>query len=203
MVKQIPNILTVGRLVLTVVFLGMIMYSGKVADDNLTLFLDVGFVIFIIAGLTDIVDGEIARRLNVTSKFGRMLDPFADKVLVCGAFICFAVIEKPILFPEIIGPTGQKIIQWLMAGVITAREVYVTILRHIAEAKGINFSAVAAGKIKMFLQSFAIGTVMVKMAHVQGKLWGYWFTSIIFAITVIVTVLSAYSAIKRCRVGGG
>jgi phosphatidylglycerophosphate synthase len=55
-------------------------------------YLDIAFILFVVAGLTDIVDGTIARKLNVASKFGRMLDPLADKVLVCGAFICFAII---------------------------------------------------------------------------------------------------------------
>ena len=52
------------------------------------------------------------------------------------------------------------------------REAYVTILRQIAEAHGVNFAAVRSGKIKMFLQSFAIGTVLIKIAHVQTAEWG-------------------------------
>jgi len=73
----------------------------------------------------------------------------------------------------------------------------VTILRHVAEAKGINFAATFSGKIKMFLQSFAIGTVIIKMAHVQTATWGYWFTTITFAITLIVTVISGARATQR------
>ena len=98
MLKIIPNILTFGRFVLTVVFLVMILYSPAVDAGARSLFLDIAFVIFVVAGLTDMVDGAIARRLNVASRFGRMLDPLADKVLVCGAFICFAIIGEPKLF---------------------------------------------------------------------------------------------------------
>jgi len=93
MVKQIPNILTFGRLILTIVFLLMILLSPRFyAEGELPFpgFLDIALIIFIIAGLTDVIDGPIARKLNVASKFGRMLDPLVDKVLVCGAFICFA-----------------------------------------------------------------------------------------------------------------
>ena len=98
MLRHIPNMLTMGRLVLTIIFLVMILMAPKYYADGerpFPGFLDIAFIIFIIAGLTDIADGIAARRLNVTSKFGRMVDPLADKILVCGAFICFAMIGEP------------------------------------------------------------------------------------------------------------
>ena len=193
MLKQIPNILTLGRLVLTVVVLIMILYVPYVT--NRSLFLDVAFVIFVISGLTDIFDGIAARRLGVTSKFGRMLDPLVDKVLVCGAFICFALIGEPKLFG--LSPGTLAVIQWSVAAVLIAREAYVTTLRHIAEAKGINFAATVSGKIKMFTQIFAIGTVIIKMGHVQTAQWGYWFTTVTFIIMIFVTVFSGLRATQR------
>ena len=193
MVKQIPNILTFGRLILTVVFLIMILYSPQAA--NKSFFLDIAFVLFVIAALTDVIDGPVARKLNVTSKFGRMLDPLVDKVLVCGAFVCFAIIGEPKLFD--FNPTTMAVIRWSVAGIIILREVYVTALRHIAEARGVNFAATFSGKIKMFLQSFAIGAVVIKMAHVQTATWGYWFTTVTFAIMLIVTVISGLRATQR------
>ena len=196
MLKQVPNILTFGRLVLTVLFLAMLLYLPCVADK--TLFIDVAFAIFVIAGLTDVVDGPIARKLNVASKFGRMLDPLADKVLVCGAFVCFAIISQPeFLFNW--SQTILHIIRWAVAAVLIAREGYVTILRHAAEAKGIDFRAVASGKIKMLIQSFAIGTVLVKAAHVQTATWGHWFTVITFIIMLIATVASGLAATRRVK----
>ncbi len=193
MLRFIPNILTLGRLVLTVIFLIMLLQSPSIEDN--TSYLDIAFILFVIAGLTDIIDGKIARKLNVTSKFGRMMDPLADKVLVCGAFICFALIGEPKLF-EITG-NNLKIIHWGTAGILILREVYVTVLRHIAEAKGINFAATTSGKIKMFLQSFAIGTVVVKMAHIKDAAWGNWFTAAIIILTIIVTVFSGLRATQR------
>ena len=95
MVKFIPNILTFTRFVLTFVFLGMILYSPSAA--NRPFFLDIAFVLFVIAELTDIVDGRIARKFKVSSKLGRMTDPLADKILVCGSFVCFAIIGQPTL----------------------------------------------------------------------------------------------------------
>jgi CDP-diacylglycerol--glycerol-3-phosphate 3-phosphatidyltransferase len=198
MLKLIPNILTMGRLVLTIVFLVMILLAPPYyADGEVPFpgFLDVAFILFVIAGLTDIADGIAARRLNVTSKFGRMVDPLADKVLVCGAFICFGIIGQPKLFD--LGPGALTAIHWSVAGVLIAREVYVTVLRHIAESRGVNFAATASGKIKMFLQSFAIGTVIIKMAHVQTAAWGYWFTTVVFTLMLVVTVISGIRATKR------
>jgi len=193
MIKLIPNILTFARFVLTIVFLIMILYSPS--TENKSLFLDIAFIIFVAAGLTDIVDGHIARKLNVASKFGRMMDPLADKVLVCGAFICFAIIGEPRLFG--LSRTALTVIQWSIVGILVAREAYVTTLRHIAEARGINFAATFSGKIKMFIQSFAIGTVIIKMAHVQTAAWGYWFTTITLAAMLTVTVISGLTATRR------
>ena len=193
MLKLIPNILTFGRLVLTIIFLIMILYSPYVA--NKPLFLDIAFILFCLAGLTDIIDGIAARKFNVTSKFGRMMDPLADKVLVCGTFTCFAIIGEPKLFN--LPDATLKMVLWAVAGILIFREIYVTVLRHIAEARGINFAATVFGKVKMFLQSFAIGTVMIKTAHVQTATWGYWFTTVVFALMLTVTVVSGLSATQR------
>ncbi|MBN2588424.1 MAG: CDP-alcohol phosphatidyltransferase family protein [Sedimentisphaerales bacterium] len=198
MIKQLPNILTLSRLILTLVFLVMILYApryyseGEVAFPG---FLDYAFIIFIISGLTDILDGMAARRLHVESKFGRMMDPLVDKILVCGAFLCFAIIGQPKLFN--LNDTTLSIIHWSVLAILVAREAYVTILRHSAEAKGINFAATRSGKFKMFVQAFAIGTVIVKIAHVQTAAWGYWFTIIIFLLMIILTVYSGLRATQR------
>jgi len=195
MLRFIPNILTLGRLVLTVIFIVMILYLADVAPENQTGFLDIAFVIFVVAGLTDIIDGHMARKFNVTSKFGRMVDPLADKVLVCGAFICFAIIGQPKLYH--FSPSILIAIHWSVAGILIFRELYVTILRHIAEARGVNFAATVSGKIKMFLQSFAIGTVIIKMAHIKDAAWGDWFTVLTYTLMVIVTVISGIRATQR------
>lgn len=198
MLRLIPNILTMGRLVLTVVFLIMILMAPRYYAEGerpFPGFLDVAFILFVIAGLTDIADGIVARRLNVTSKFGRMVDPLADKILVCGAFACFAIIGEPKLFA--LEPGALTAIHWATLGILASREIYVTVLRHLAESRGINFAATVSGKIKMFLQSFAIGTVIIRMAHVQNAEWGYWFTSVVFAVMLTVTVVSGVRATQR------
>ncbi len=192
--KHVPNILTFMRLGLTVVFLAMILYSPYVAHRSLLL--DVAFVLFVVAGLTDIVDGVVARRYNASTRFGRMIDPLVDKILVGGAFVCFAVIGVPKLFGW--GPVTLAVIHWTVATILVVREAYVTVLRHMAEARGVDFAAVAAGKIKMFLQSFAIGTVLIKTAHVSAA-WGHWFTIVTYAAMIAMTVVSGLQAAQRTR----
>ncbi|MFB0555595.1 MAG: CDP-alcohol phosphatidyltransferase family protein [Phycisphaerae bacterium] len=193
MVKFIPNILTFMRFALTFVFLGMILYSPYAT--NKPFFLDIAFVLFVIAELTDIVDGKIARKFKVGSKLGRMTDPLADKILVCGAFVCFAIIGEPRLFGFSRGALAA--IHWIVASILIIREAYVTVIRHITEAQGFVFPAVATGKVKGVLQAFAIGTVIIKIAHVQTATWGYWFTTVTFVLMLAFTVISGFAATRR------
>jgi CDP-diacylglycerol---glycerol-3-phosphate 3-phosphatidyltransferase len=195
MLKSLPNILTLTRLGLSGILLLMILYYPRAGNPAAYLYST--FILFVITGLTDIVDGHIARRFNATSKFGRIIDPLADKVLVCGAFICFAIIGQPTLFG--LSAVPLAIIHWSVAAILVAREAYVTILRQIAEARGINFAATKSGKFKMLTQTFAIGTVLIKMALVPTATWGYWFTSVVFVVMIAATVVSGVLATRRSR----
>ncbi len=181
---------------LSVIFLVMVFFSPQVAQPN-WLYLDTAFVLFVIAGLTDMVDGPVARKLNVASKFGRMVDPLADKILICGSFVIFALIGQPKLFD--LSAAQLAVIQWGFAAVIIAREAFITFLRHYSESKGVTFPATLSGKLKMFCQAFAVGTVIIKMAHVQTALWGYWFTVITYIITLSITVISGFMSLKKIR----
>lgn len=191
--RHIPNLLTVGRLVLTVIFLWMILISDNV--QNRVLFIDVAFVLFIITGLTDIVDGHIARKYNAVSQFGRIVDPLADKILICGAFACLAIIGRPTLFGW--SAKTLAIIHWSVLAILIAREMMVTVIRQWAENRGIKFPASAYGKLKMFTQSFGVGTVLVKMAHVENAAWANWFTVVVFVIMITTTIVSGVEAVVR------
>lgn len=192
-IKIVPNFLTVLRLFLTFFLFWMIIVSDNVG--NRTLFLNVAFVFFVITGLTDIVDGFVARRYDAVSKFGRIVDPLADKILICGCFICFAIIGRPILFGW--NPAVLTIIHWSLVVILIIREAMVTILRQYAEDKGIVFPASVYGKLKMFSQSFGVGTVLVKMNHLETATWANWFTLIVFAIIIITTIVSGLEALIR------
>ena len=146
------------------------------------------FILFVTAGVTDILDGPLARRWGVTSSFGRRFDPLVDKILIAGGFITLAVIGKEI--------TG---IAWWMVAVILAREVLVTVVRHWSEAQGKEFGATWAGKLKMFLQSFAIGTVIIYIAYHQDKEWAIIFRAVTIWVTVIFTAISAVIYLPRMK----
>jgi len=197
-VRFIPNTLTVGRLALTIVFLIMVLYAPRIGEEKPANFLLVAFILFVITGLTDIVDGKLARMYDVTSKFGRIVDPLADKCLVCGAFICFAIVGQPRLDNFNITPLTMDILRWATALIIITRELFVTILRQTAETRGVNFAATISGKIKMFLQSFCIGNVIIKWAYVS-RTWGDIFTAVAFSLMVILTVVSGVRSVQRPR----
>ena len=194
LIKLVPNILTVARLFLTVFFLWMIIASPNITE-NRVMFIDIAFVFFVITGLTDIVDGYIARKYDAVSKFGRIVDPLADKILVCGAFVCFAIIGEPKLFA--FSKVQLSILHWASVIILISREVAVTLIRQWAETRGIKFPASAYGKIKMFTQSLGIGTVLVKMGHLDTAVWAYWFTTATYVIMLLSTIISGLEAVVR------
>ncbi len=195
----IPNGLTVGRFVLTVGLLGMILYAPKV--ENISRWMFWAFVLFVITGLTDAVDGKLARMFEVTSRFGRTMDPLADKILICGSFICFAIIGRPLFFPDHLSAVVNNVIIWTTAFIVVFRETVVQYLRQSAEAKGIQFGANIWGKLKMFIQTFAIGTCIIKMGFVPRALWASWFTTVVFVLMLVATVMSGlrYFTKKKAR----
>jgi CDP-diacylglycerol--glycerol-3-phosphate 3-phosphatidyltransferase len=195
-IRFVPNALTILRIFLTVIFLAMIIMAGRMEDAKPGNFMTVGFVLFIITALTDIVDGKVARMFDVTSKFGRIADPLADKLLVCGAFLCFAISGQPKLSNFAIGPLWLCVIHWGTFSILTIRELGVTIMRHVAESRGVNFGAVWSGKLKMFLQSFGVGTVVIGWGHVSRE-WGDWFTVVVYVLMVSLTVMSGIQACRR------
>lgn len=113
--------------------------------------------LFILAAGTDWIDGWYARKFNQVTQLGRILDPFCDKILICGAYILLAV-EMNQGFPWY-----AKIAGW-MAVVVVARELLVTVLRSLIEGAGGDFSAKFAGKLKMVFQSVAVGSCLVALA---------------------------------------
>jgi len=192
-IQYVPNILTVARLILTGFLLWMILHSDNA--QNRSTFIDMAFVFFIVTALTDIVDGHVARKYNAVSKFGRIVDPLADKFLICGVFICFAIIGRPFLFD--ISAKTMAIIQWATVAILIVRELMVTIIRQWAEQREIKFPASVYGKLKMFTQSFAVGTVLVKMAHLETVTWANWFTAVIYVVMLLATIVSGLEALLR------
>ncbi|MGW8257791.1 MAG: CDP-diacylglycerol--glycerol-3-phosphate 3-phosphatidyltransferase [Thermoguttaceae bacterium] len=134
---NLPNQLTFLRLVLSLV-LFCFLANG---------FYLLSLVLFLIASATDWLDGYFARKYEQITSLGRVLDPFADKVVVCGTFIFLASDPRML-------NVSWGLRSWMVV-VIVARELLVTALRSFIEERGGDFSAKWSGKIKMGLQCFA------------------------------------------------
>ncbi|MBM3876962.1 MAG: CDP-diacylglycerol--glycerol-3-phosphate 3-phosphatidyltransferase [Verrucomicrobia bacterium] len=150
---NLPNQLTVLRFVMTAVFLA-VMFSRSPVNDTLAL------VFFSIASLTDYFDGKIARERKLITNFGILMDPLADKILTCSAFI--ALVERAQLAPAPI-----VIVEAWMAIVIVARELAITGLRLLAASKGVTLAAERYGKHKTISQMVAVIALLVLDAHVE------------------------------------
>ncbi len=138
---NLPNQLTIARVVLSI-GLFVCIARGWFA---------VAFVSFVVAASTDWLDGYFARRYGMVTILGRILDPFADKLIICGTYIFLATIPDS-------GITAA------MAVIVMGRELLVTALRSFIESQGTDFSADLSGKIKMVLQCTAAGAGLFHLA---------------------------------------
>ncbi len=148
--------------------------------------------VFIVAAGTDWIDGFYARRYNQVTTLGRILDPFVDKIIICGTFIFLAAIPNSALTPA-------------MAVVVVGRELLVTALRSFLEQQGADFSATLSGKLKMVLQCIAAATSLYRLSYASAPPPQWLETLLIVSVwsAVVLTVLSgvAYvlAAIKLMR----
>jgi CDP-diacylglycerol---glycerol-3-phosphate 3-phosphatidyltransferase len=146
-VFNLPNQLTSLRLVLSVVLFFLMEYDCYLSS----------FILFVIGAGTDWIDGYFARKYGQVTTLGRILDPFADKVIVCGTFIFLAA--NPVMAEVSLGLRA-----WMVV-VIVGRELLVTALRSFIEERGGDFSAKWSGKIKMVLQCFAAGVCLFYLTY--------------------------------------
>jgi len=133
---NLPNILTLSRLVLAIAFFVLIGLRHWLAVP-----------VLLLAGLTDVLDGWIARKYEQQTDFGRIADPAMDKVLICCGFILLVGVSDDIVRP------------W-MAATVVGRELVVQALRSLAESRGVRFAATIWGKSKMAVQ-FATMTYLI------------------------------------------
>src|SRR5579863_6162844 len=150
---NLPNKLTLSRFVLTVVFLAAVF-------SNVRLHETAALALFSAAGLTDYFDGKIARRHNLITNFGILMDPLADKILACSAFIAFV---------------GLGWMPAWMVVIIVARELAITGLRLLAASKNVVLAADRFGKHKTISQIVAIISLLVLHSYqdwgVVGKIF--------------------------------
>jgi len=162
MTRHIPNLLTVGRFFMAIAFFVVIGFYDSAAPAGWPV-LDVAFVVFLVAVCTDMVDGYVARRYKVQSTFGRIADPFVDKIIVCGAVAFF--LSDAFL---VAGQDGRltNLTGWhpWMVVLVLARELLVTGMRSFSESHKIPFAAI--------LQCTAIAWSIWFVAHwTDGPAW--------------------------------
>lgn len=199
MYRQLPNQLTVLRLVLAGVFL-FVLNQYRYQSDTPGWLLLLAIVVFVLAAFTDLLDGYLARRWGVESTFGRIMDPFCDKVLIIGGFIYLAgprfVIPQAIESGSIL-TMASGVYPWMVA-VILARELLVTGVRDEMESQGVRFGASLTGKLKMVLQSVTIPVVLlIVYLDPASRPWLAWVRDTLVYLTVLVTLLSGLPYIFR------
>ncbi|MDP7069798.1 MAG: CDP-alcohol phosphatidyltransferase family protein [Phycisphaerales bacterium] len=190
--RHIPNLLTMARGLMAVMFFVSISLYRYPNDGEA--WLVVATVLFVIAAATDFLDGHLARRWEVVTGFGRVMDPFCDKLLVLGAMICLA--GPRFLVPEWTGgshlvATASALTPWMVV-IVIARELFVTSIRGMAEASGTAFGAKWSGKAKMVVQSVAIPVTMtlIIVAPPSTHAWSAWAIRGLMWAAVAVTVAS-------------
>jgi len=188
-ILNVPNQLTLSRIALSVVLFLFLAFG----------FYKTSFVLFVIAACTDWIDGYWARKYGQVTKLGRVLDPFADKLFICGTFIFLGSVP-----PLSDGTMSSGIFPW-MAVVIVGRELLVTALRTFVEQQGGDFSAKSAGKWKMVLQCLAAGWSIVQLTYVDqaNATWinppPAWMSQGLVVVVWAAVLLTLYSAIGYIR----
>ena len=153
-VNNFPNQVTSARLLLSLILFACLSLGYYFP----------GLVLFIIAASTDWLDGYWARKYGQITVLGRILDPFADKMVICGTFI-FLVAEP------------ESFVQAWMVVLIVGRELLVTALRSFLEDRGEDFSASLSGKLKMVVQCLAAGFSLFRLSYLDPTGEALWLTT--------------------------
>lgn len=214
--------MTMGRVVLGGVFFAMLAVwsydesplatgTGGAGRDP---WLFAAAAVFVLAAVTDALDGHLARKWGVVSVFGRVMDPFADKVLVIGAFVMLcgpgfmhAELWWPGIPPDITvgvampGPFIERasvshVAPWMVV-VIVARELLVTSIRGIYESRGVSFAATMSGKGKMILQCACVPLVLVlvNFRARNNDVTGDWASEVIRWTVWVTVAVTAWSGV--------
>jgi CDP-diacylglycerol--glycerol-3-phosphate 3-phosphatidyltransferase len=190
---NLPNKLTVSRFALTGLFLWA-LFSPFRYNDSLALFF------FCLAGVTDFLDGRIARSRNLITNFGKLMDPLADKIMTCSAFVAF--VESTHLHPN----APVKVAAWMVI-IIVGRELAITGLRLLAASKNVVLAAERFGKHKTISQIVCLIALLVVDACQEWPValqdllapWVPMFAEVMLWVTVALTLASGVIYLWRNR----
>lgn len=171
---NLPNKLTVLRVIMIPFFVAALLYDGG-ANQNMRY---VAAALFVIASLTDMLDGKIARKYNLVTNFGKFMDPLADKLLVCSALIC--MIEL------------RELPAWMVI-IIISREFIISGFRLVASDSGIVIAASYWGKFKTVSQMFMIIFLILDLpGHTAVMI-----ETVLIYLALILTVVSLIDYIAK------
>lgn len=201
----LPNLLTTGRIAITPVIAYLPFMQGY-APKLLT------FVVFIIAAVSDVIDGRIARRRNQVTDLGKLLDPIADKLLLLATVVPIYVIAQTRHDLYDI-PLWRSIPMWV-CGILVGREFAMTFFRWWAERRGVVIAAQGPGKLKTVMQNIFVGGTILwfafrdawhPLALHKSAFWQFWvgfhghFVSVSLALATVLTVYSFGVYLYRYR----
>jgi CDP-diacylglycerol--glycerol-3-phosphate 3-phosphatidyltransferase len=195
--KHLPNILTGGRLALSLfVFLALAAAGGAAGvrlDAGATSGVELwAFVAFVVAAVTDFFDGWLARRWNVVSVWGAILDPIADKVLICAAVLGLMALHA----------TAAIVIP---SALILFREFAVSALREVTAGKGVSLPVTLLAKWKTTVQLIALGAELIAAAWPAFGLPAPWLgpaavgAHTLLWIAAIVTLITGAQYLAQAR----
>lgn len=170
---NLPNKLTVFRVICVPIFVAIMLIDSIPYNNYIALGL------FIIASLTDLLDGKIARKYNLVTNFGKFMDPLADKLLVCAALICL---------------TPTKIPAWITI-IIISRELFISGFRTLAADQGIVLAAGWWGKFKTTFQMVMIIVLILDIQNNVFNIIGWGLIWISLALTIISMIDYLYKNI--------
>lgn len=177
---NLPNRLTLLRVILVPVFVFTFLLDPSVTQAPKD-WLCLG--IYVVAGLTDWLDGYLARKDDLVTDFGKLMDPLADKLLNASALICF---------------TAVGILDPVVAIIVISREFLITGLRTIAVSKGKVIAADIWGKLKTIAQDITIGVILFNRAATETALLDL-VSEVLVLIMVVLTVISAVNYCLKNR----
>lgn len=183
---NLPNQITVSRMILSVVFFALLILDHSAwFGDSRPLALNLSMGLFVLTAATDFVDGYLARKWEIVSTFGRIADPIADKIFICGSFVLLV-------------KTSPLVPAWFPV-IIISREFLISGLRSFLESSGIAFGAGISGKLKMGLQSVTVPVVLFQTANYPDSTAWQWIVVAFLAATALLTVASSIDYVRRAR----
>lgn len=192
---NVPNVITISRIAACPLLFWLVM-----SPDITTRF--VGFTVFVVAALSDVYDGYLARRYDLITDMGKLLDPFADKLLLAVTLVpIYLISQRGGALDEV--PIFGPLPLWVVI-VVFGRELFITVFRSYAVRRGVVIAAGTAGKRKALFQNLFIGSALLWFPLVRvandagwsGPVWEVasfvveWFVAITLVVAVVLTVYS-------------